>query len=427
VFVLLVLAVIAVAAWYVVGNGAKRKAKVAVTGNSGSSNPAVESEAAMTQRAIDEARVSDRGVVMGDGSVVRPAIVPPTVTAVPGSNVPVTQMQAAGVNPDLSSTVNSVPSSGGVGSNESSRPGEEKQGVGASAVVGGRNKERSVIVAEELKVRPESLPVTGSGNNSAQPRRDEHGIVMPAFGSMLPVKSLGVLYTLRSGGLVRFELSRDVRGKGWSMPKGTVLVGVSRGAEYNRAFVSLVGFIDRESGQFVKVGGDLLGSDGGAGIRGERRTMSSRWSRVFAKVGEASLRMAEGLAGSFGRRPIVISDAFGSYGRNVTNELDGALLQSDRDRNSFVEVVAGSQGYMMITDLPEAIQGVDALSKLSSADLKQRSDVNVPRDVTGISEQELAELIQSGDVDRIKAALPRMSAQMQRVAEAVISGDLSAR
>ncbi len=129
VFVLLVLAVIAVAAWYVVGNGSKRKAKVAVTGNSGSSNSAVESEAAMTQRAIDEARVSDRGVVMGDGSVVRPAIVPPTVAAVPGSNVPVTQMQPAGLNPDLSSTVNSAPSSGGVGSTESSGAGEDKQGV----------------------------------------------------------------------------------------------------------------------------------------------------------------------------------------------------------------------------------------------------------------------------------------------------------
>jgi hypothetical protein len=244
---------------------------------------------------------------------------------------------------------------------------------------------------------------------------------------MLPVKSLGVLYTLRSGGLVRFELSRDVKGKGWSMSKGTVLVGVARGAEYNRAFVSLVGFIDTESGQFVKVGGDLLGSDGGAGIRGQRRKMSSSWSRVFAKLGEASLRMAEGFAGSVGRRPIVISDAFGSYGGTVTNELDGALLRRDSDRDSFVEVAAGSQGYIMITDLPEAIQGVDALSKLSNTDLKERSDVTVPRQLTGISEQELAELIQSGDVDRIKAASPRMSAEMRRVAEAVVSGDLSAR
>lgn len=427
VFVLFVLAGVAVAAWYLVGNGAKRKAKVAVNGNSASSNSGGESEAAMTQRAIDQVGVSDRGVVMSDGSVVRPAIVPPTEAAVPSSNLPVTQMQPAGLNPDLSSTVNSPASSGG--SNESSGESEEKQVVAgrASAVAGGRNNERSVIIAEELKVAPESQPVTGSGNSSAQARRDEHGIVVPSFGSMLPVKSLGVLYTLRSGGLVRFELSRDVKGKAWAMPKGTVLVGVARGAEYNRAFVSLVGFIDTESGHFVKVGGELLGSDGGAGIRGERRKMSSSWSNVFGKLGEAGLRMAEGFAGSFGRRPIVISDAFGSYGRSVTNELDGALLRSDRDRNSFVEVAAGSQGYMMITELPGAIQGVDALSKLSGADLKERSDVNVPREVTGISEHELAELIQSGDVDRIKAALPRMSAEMRRLAEAVISGDLSAR
>src|SRR6185369_11946471 len=425
VLVLLVLAVVAVAAWYVVGNGAKRKAKVAVNGASGSSNSAVESEAAMTQRAIDQAGVSDHGVVLGDGSVVRPAIVPPTATAVPGSNVPVTQMPLAGLNPDLSTTVNRPPSSGEVGSNESSTSGQEKQGGGNSGSTG-RNKERSVILAEELKVTPSASISGGGGSTFSESGRNESRTVVPSFGSMLPVKSLGVLYTLRSGGLVRFELSRDVKGKGWSMPKGTVLVGVARGAEYNRAFVSLVGFIDTESGQFVKVGGDLLGSDGGAGIRGERRTMSSSWARVFAKVGEASLRMAEGLAGSFGRRPIVISDAFGSYGRNVTNELDGALLQSDRDRNTFLEVAAGSQGYMMITDLPKAIQGVDALSKLSSADLKQRSDENVPREVTGISEQELADLIQSGDVDRIKAALPRMSSEMRGVAEAVISGGLSA-
>ena len=429
VFVLFVLAAVAVGAWYLVGNGAKRKAKVAVNGNSASSNSGGESEAAMTRRAIDQAGVSDRGVVMSDGSVVRPAIVPATEAAVAGSNLPVTQMQPTGLNPDLSSTVNSPATSGGVGSNESSGESEEKQGVAgrASAVAGGRNNERSVIIAEELKAAPESQPVTGSGSNSAQPRRDEHGIVVPSFGSMLPVKSLGVLYTLRSGGLVRFELSRDVKGKAWAMPKGTVLVGVARGAEYNRAFVSLVGFIDTESGHFVKVGGELLGSDGGAGIRGERRRMSSSWSRVFGKLAEAGLRMAEGFAGSFGRRPIVISDAFGSYGRSVTNELDGALLRSDRDRNSFVEVAAGSQGYMMITELPGAIQGVDALAKLSGADLKERSDVNVPREVTGISEHELAELIQSGDVDRVKAALPRMSAEMRRVAEAVISGDLSAR
>jgi hypothetical protein len=104
---------------------------------------------------------------------------------------------------------------------------------------------------------------------------------------MLPVRTLGVLYTLRSGGLVRFELSRDVKGKGWSMARGTVLVGALRGAEYDRAYVSLVGFIDPESGSFVKTSGDLLGSDGGAGIRGKKRKMSSGWTRAFSRLGEA--------------------------------------------------------------------------------------------------------------------------------------------
>ena len=422
-FALVVVGVLAFGAWYMIGNGATRKAKVAVN-NAGASNTTVESEEAMTQRAIEQAGVSDRGIVMSDGSVVHPAVDPSTLGTLPNSSLPVTQVQP--INPDLSSTVNSsVPP--GVGGNDSSSGGETKQSVArtVTSLITGRNNERSVIIAEEVKAAAESRPV--NGGTPGQPRRDEHGIVLPSFGSMLPVRSLGVLYTLRSGGLVRFELSRDVKGKGWSMPKGTVLVGVARGAEYNRAFVSLVGFIDSESGQFVKVGGDLLGSDGGAGIRGERRKMSSSWSRVLAKMGEASLRVAEGLAGSIGRRPIVVTDAFGSYGGRVTNELDGALLGRDRDRNTFVEVAAGSQGYIMITDLPEAIQGVDALSKLSSSDLKERSDASAPRQLTGISEQELAELIQSGDVDRIKAALPRMSPEMKRVAEAVMSGDLSGR
>lgn len=426
-FALLLLGVVAIGAWYVVGNGATRKARVPVNGNAVSSNATVESEAAMTQRALDQAGVSDRGIVMSDGSVVHPAVDPTTLGVAPSSSLPVTQLQPV-LNPDLSSTVNSAAPSSSGGSNEGA--GEVKQGAArtVTSLLAGRNNERSVIISEEVKASSESRPVIGNGSGaSGQPRRDEHGIVLPSFGSMLPVKSLGVLYTLRSGGLVRFELSRDVKGKGWSMAKGTVLVGVSRGAEFNRAFVSLVGFIDAESGQFVKVGGDLLGSDGGTGIRGERREISSRWSKVLGKMGEASLRVTESLAGSVGRRPIVVTDAFGSYGGRVMNELDGVLTGKDRDRNSFVEVGAGSQGYIMITDLPEAIQGVDALSKLSGADLKERSDVNVPRQLTGISEQELAELIQSGDADRIKAALPRMSPGMRRVAEAVVSGDLSGR
>jgi len=255
--------------------------------------------------------------------------------------------------------------------------------------------------------------------------REDIGVTVPPFGSMLPVRSLGILYTLRSGGLARFELTRDVNGKGWSMRRGSVLVGAVRGAELDRAYISLVGFIDAESGRFVKISGDLLGSDGGSGIQGKSRKMSGGWSRVLSKLGEAGLSVVGAFAGSIGRRPIVINDAFGSYSGQVTSELDGVLR--GRDRNSFVEVAGGSSGYMMITELPDSVKGVDALSRLSGEDLEQRSNVEQPRKRTGISERELAELIQSGDREQIRDAMPRMTPEMRRIAEAVISGDFVAR
>src|SRR6266540_3878321 len=330
---IVIIACAAIAGWLVIGKGATRKAKVPVNGSNASTNSGAESEEAMTRQAIEQARVSGPGITLSDGSVVRPGTLPPTTGMAPGSNVAVTQVPPV-INGDLSSTVNSAQPNTNT---ENSRNSEAKPTVARTvAAVVGRNNERSVRIGEDAK------PATDR-RGADEVRKDPSGIALPSFGSMLPVKSLGVLYTLRSGGLVRLELTRDVKGKGWSMARGTVLVGALRGAEYDRAFVSLVGFIDSESGRFVKITGDLLGSDGGVGIRGKKRKMSSGWARALSRLGEAGLNIAGTLAGSVGRRPIVISDAFGSYGGRVTNELDGALL--GRHGNSFVEVAAGSSGY----------------------------------------------------------------------------------
>lgn len=405
------------AGWLLVGNGATRRAKVPVSG-SGSSNAGVVTEEAMTRQAIEQAGVGGPGITLSDGSVVRPQTMSPTAGMAPGGNVPVTEVPPV-IN-ELSSTVKSGQPTPG---NEEGSGADAKQaGARTVAAVLGRNSERSVRIGEEAKPVIDPRVAAGNrGSSSDGVRKGHGGVALPSFGTMLPVKTLGVLYTLRSGGLVRFELSRDVKGKGWSMARGTVLVGALRGAEYDRAYVSLVGFIDPESGSFVKTSGDLLGSDGGAGIRGKKRKMSSGWTRAFSRLGEAGLSIAGALAGTVGRRQVVISDAFGSYGGRVTNELDGALI--GRDRNSFVEVAAGSSGYLMITELPEPIQGVDALAKLSGRDVEERADTEQPRRATGISERELAELIQSGDPDRIQAALPRMTPEMRQVAEAVLGSD----
>src|SRR6266849_4114708 len=408
-----VVLVVAVALiWFMVGNGATRKAKVPV--NAANSNSAQQSEEGMTRQAIQELN-SGPGVTFGDGSVARPQPSPAVEQAVTQSvsNERVTQLPPT-VNPNLSSTVDPARSS-----NSSTQASDSNsQSSSVSKVVSGteRNNERSVRIGEDL-VAPAKREAASAERAKGEESR-AGAVALPSFGSMLRVRSLGVIYTLRSGGLVRFELTRDVKGKGWFLPHGTVLVGALRGSEYDRAFISLIGFIDSDSGRFVKITGDVLGSDGGTGVRGKRRKMSSGWSKVLGKLGEASLSIAGSLAGSVGRRPVIITDAFGGVGSRVTSEFDGVLL--NKDRNVFVEVAAGTSCYVMITELPEAIQGVDALAKFSGRDVEARADSDLRRDATGISEHELAELIQSGDPERIKLALPRMTPEMRRVAEAVM-------
>ncbi len=411
-FGVVVLVVAVVVIWFMLGNGATRKAKVPV--NAGNSNSAQQSEEGMTRQAIQELN-SGPGVTFGDGSVARPQPSPAVdqVVTQSVSKEPVTQLPPT-VNPNLSSTVDPARSS-----NSSTQASDSNSlSSSVSKVVSGteRNNERSVRIGEDLIApakRETTSPERAKGEESSA-----GAVALPSFGSMLPVRSLGVIYTLRSGGLVRFELTRDVKGKGWFLPHGTVLVGALRGSEYDRAFISLIGFIDSGSGRFVKITGDVLGSDGGTGVRGKRRKMSSGWSKVLGKLGEAAFGIAGSLASSVGRRPVIITDAFGGAGSRVTSEFDGALL--NQDRNVFVEVAAGTSCYVMITELPEAIQGVDALAKFSGRDVESRADSDQRRDATGISEHELAELIQSGDPERIKLALPRMTPEMRRVAEAVM-------
>jgi len=71
--------------------------------------------------------------------------------------------------------------------------------------------------------------------------------------------------------LVRLELTRDARGGGWAMKRGTTLVGTTRGSDLDRAYVTILGFIDPHTGRLVKLGGEVRGGDGGEGLKGKRR------------------------------------------------------------------------------------------------------------------------------------------------------------
>ncbi len=406
VIVVLLLVFGAGAAYFMLSNGGTKKARVPVNG-AGQSN-SQQSEDALTRQALDNVKTPGVNV---DGASVRPQ-----VTGTPEQSQAITT-EPTQLPANFTATVGPSPtvSQATIANNQSLQSSDTATKV--AAVTAG-NSERSVLIGERPSVASRE-PSKPERNDSD--RAIKSTVAVPSFGSMLPVRSLGAIFTLRSGSLARFELTRDVKGKGWFLPHGTVLVGALRGAEFDRAFISLVGFIDNDSGKFVKVTGDVLGPDGGSGVKGKRRKMTGSWSKALAKLGEAGLNIAGGLASSVGHRPVIISDAFGSVGYRVTNEFDGVL--TNKDKNTFVEVAAGTNCYVMITELPESIQGVDALSKFSGREVEDKADSDQRRQSTGMSERELAELMQSNDPEKVRAALPRMTPEMRKVAEAVIAGE----
>jgi hypothetical protein len=173
------------------------------------------------------------------------------------------------------------------------------------------------------------------------------------FGTLLPIRILGAVYTLRaSGGPVRMELTRSVSGKDYSYPAGTILVGALRGSEEKRAFISVVGLIDPQTGGLVKFEGEVMGGDGASGVPGRRRPVKSTWSRVIKGLREAGA----GALGAVGNRrsggTVIISEGASKASGVLTDELSG-LAGSNRNIKEFVEISAGTTGFVLVTDLPD--------------------------------------------------------------------------
>jgi hypothetical protein len=117
-------------------------------------------------------------------------------------------------------------------------------------------------------------------------------------------------------------------------------------------------------------------------------------------------------------RPIIVTDV-----NSLTNPVSYELgnLAGDRNRqNSFVEVPAGTAGYVMITRLPQEIKGIDALGDMTAEDLAKQTATDTRRASTGLTEQQMANLLSSGSPEQIRAALPSMTPEMRRIAEAVL-------
>jgi hypothetical protein len=207
--------------------------------------------------------------------------------------------------------------------------------------------------------------------------------------------------------VARLELARDIKSGNWSLKRGTVFVGAVLGSELDRAFVQIKGFIDPESQGFTKLEGELLGSDGGAGLRGKRRRVSSAWVKVLDRAAQSGAQILTSILGRRNGSVVVTTDPYGAY--RSASGVDQSQIQDNR---AFVEVPAGEVGFVLVTTLPEANKSD---SHLAGADRLKDEERQI-----ALPDSELAELLAEANPEQIRAALPRMNPELRRVAEMVL-------
>lgn len=371
------------------------------------------SENNLTQDAINIARAANGT----DGARANNATPTPSPN---GSSAP-TPSPSPNVRANYSFTGNSSPVWDQINNNGSNGNGNQQQNgsgnqqpqktgeVSAPERMQNHANSTTSILVDDALVKPTAASQTIT-TAQMQPRLENRlpvttpkipPAVLPPFGTMLPVRTQGVIFTLRNNSYARLELTRDSAGTGWSLPKGTILVGRTTGSEYDRAFVNVIGFIDPRDNKLVKITGEVLGSDGATGIPGKRVGVDrDRLKQALRKVASSGVQLAGAVGGVLGRGTIILDRS----GYSIPDDVRGVGNGHDQ-KNAFVKVEAGQAAYVMVADLPKSVQAIDA-----------PGDDELARAAASLTDREVMELILFGSPDEIRAALPLMTDEQKRLA-----------
>src|SRR6266850_1714177 len=263
------------------------------------------------------------------------------------------------------------------------------------------------IISTAMLANRATQSSSGSQTRSASnPDAKISPAVLPPFGTMLPVRTQGVIFTLRNNSYARLELIREMKGAGWSMPRGTVLIGRASGSEYDRAFITVIGYLDSRDNKLVKMSGEVLGSDGGSGIQGKRVVIDSGGlKRALSKIASSGMQAAGLLASGFGgQRTVIVHGAGNRIVSPITDEASRLFGGASGDKRAFVKVEAGRPAYVMVADLPKDRPAIDAPGE----DELQHG--------ASLTDRELMELLILGTREEISAAIPLMTDEQKTLA-----------
>ena len=305
-----------------------------------------------------------------------------------------------------------VGKSGDTGSNSQKKEATARAKTNESSVIDPQshaNPTQSLFVDDvRPKVTPAPAPILTRRESKLPVRATVKALppTVPPFGTMLPVRTQGVIFTLRNNSYARLELTRDMAGNGWSLVKGTVLIGRTTGSEHDRAFVNVIGYIDPRENKLVTLTGEVLGSDGATGIPGKRMTLDhTNLRQTLRKVGSSGLQVASSMAGALTGRGTVVIDGAGSRLLSPLSDQARGLVGGS-DKNAFVKVEAGQQAYVMVVDLPNRVEGADAPGTDQLAAYGEAS----------LTDREVMELILFGTPEEVRAAMPLMNQEQKRLA-----------
>lgn len=269
------------------------------------------------------------------------------------------------------------------------------------------NSTQSIFVDDvptPLALSQKVAPGLGEKSSSAE-KPKQQSTVLPPFGTMLPVRTQAVILTVRSNSYARLELTRDIAGEGWSLPKGTIFIGHTKGSEFQRAFVNVIGYLDPRENRFVKMTGEVLGADGGSGLLGRRIAVDrNSFRHTLSKVASGGLQVAGMMAGALTGRGTVVVNGAGHRLLNPVTDEASQLMNGASGKRTFVKVEAGQPAYVMVADLPKEVPTVDA-----------PGEDELSRVATSLSDREVMELVLFGTPQEIRTALPLMNEEQRRM------------
>lgn len=267
-------------------------------------------------------------------------------------------------------------------------------------------------------------PVTGPENGHAARRSPsvsapQTGIVSrvngldavrPPFNTVIPFRLQGTVSTLFPGSTVRMEVTRECRGTDWSIPAGTILVGQVQAARRDRIQIAPIGYLDDRSQKLISLRGEIRDAEGEIGIRGNIQREQGLLQRAAARAFNVGVTLVQSFLQSRGRGTNVVVPAV----TGTAQDIGGTNLASlQRLSNAdFVIAKAGTEGTLLVTELPEGSQV--RIGRFSN------SEPELPAAGPGLSDDEALEILRRGNRDEISQSIPRMSETIQLVAKELL-------